>query len=296
MAITLLGCNCPCTNSENPCDCCPCVTGLKIYSNISLSVQGYGNSCNEVLSGVCQRTVDYIFTYTNSINSLIDIPNGGYSGITCPSCQGVGFSGNASEGDGFLSTTLDYEQTWDLAAGTNCAPGATGCSGSSYPPLEYGGCPKDVCLEGQVLHISSNTGGGETNIQESNCNYNLDGDVDDHITVYACSDDRGPYGNDPNLLSAGFEICPTTSLFSLGLEFGDGGGSAFFSLSTNRSNGITFGYAVLNNNVATAPLYINYLGPAGVQFKGISGTAVIGIEFDYNAVTRDPETGECPLI
>ena len=294
MAINLLACNCPCTNSENPCDCCPCVTGLKIYSNISLSAQGYGNSVNIVDSGAAQRAVDYIFTYTHSINSLIDIPNGGYSGITCPSCQGAGFSGNASEGGGFLSASFDYEQTWSLAAGTECPPGATGCSGSSFPPLEFGACPKDVCLEGQVLHASSNTGGGETNRQESNCNYNLGDETDDHITEYVCNYDLGPVGNDPNLFSAGFTICPATSLFSLSLQYGEP--SSLFSLSTNQSNGITFGYAVLNNNVATAPLYINYPGPEGVQFKGISGQAIIGIELDYNVVTRDPETGECPLI
>lgn len=296
MAINLLACNCPCTNSENPCDCCPCITNVKIYSNISFHVEGDGRSCNRVLDGTCQDdTVPYAFNYTNSINSLIDIPNGEYSGIDCPSCQGVNFIGNASENDGFLESDLDYFHRWSYAAGTNCPTGATACSGSPPPGS---GCPADVCLgDGQVFLITSNVPTIPLNFAESLCSYNLDGNGVDTYTQYYCTEQLGPYPNNQNLFGADFNICPSTSLFTLNLSFGENDYfNTYFTLSTDRSNGITFGYALLSSNSVTLPLYLNYPPPLGLVTNRIFGNAVIAIEFVYNAVTRNPETGECPLL
>jgi hypothetical protein len=296
MAITLLGCNCPCTDSENPCDCCGCITSVKIYSNISLNISGSGNSVNIVESGASQRSIDYSFTFTNQINSLIDIPNStSGSAVTCTNCQGSGFSGDASQEGGFASIDYAYLQIWELAAGTECYAVVGPCIGSSYPLLEFGSCPKDVCLDGQIYHYSSTAGGaGSTDFQESNCSYNdgSGGDLD-HITQYYCSIDN-TFNPDSSVFSATFNKCPSSSLFNLSISYLPGG-ETNFELSTSPI-GTQLGYVQINSSTAHIPLYIAFSGPAGLSSKSISGTAIIGIEFDYNVVTRNPETGECPLV
>ena len=297
MALTLLGCGCPCTESDNPCACCGCITSVKIYSNITLSVDGFGNYINFVESGSPQRPIDFTLSYTNTINSLIDIPNPiGIGSVTCASCEPVVFQGSTSDGTGFLACELDYEQIWQRAAGVECRAVEGPCIGVSDPPLEFGSCPKDVCLNDQVFHFSTTAGGsGNTDLQETNCNY----DGEDHITYYYCSIDN-TITTDPSAFYASFDICPSSSLFNLSIVFFNGDSNvgsdlSAFQLSTSAI-GPQFGYAVLNSGANHIPLYINYTGPNGLSSKGISGTAVIGIEFDYNAVTRNPETNICPTI
>jgi hypothetical protein len=297
MPATILPCGCPCTNLENPCDCCPCITNVKIYSNIDFVITGAGNYANIVAGGSAQRPINYQFNYTISINSLISIPNSNFSGeIACASCAGAGFSGNAS--NGFLDCELDYTQTWELAAGVECPSGVGGCRGYSGPPLIEGGCPMDVCKEyGQILHISSNPGGGETDLQYSNCNYvDIPGEgPEDHINEYFCSDDRGPYPNNPSALYGALVICPSTSLFNLSLEFGDQTDPYnYFVLGTSPVNGTFLGFALINNSQTQTPLYLSYNGPQGLISKSISGSANIAIEFDY--AVRNPQTNQCPQV
>jgi len=300
MALTVMPCGCPCIENPDPCGCasCPCITGVAIYSNISLNISGVGISKNIVYVGPdTQREVDYDFDYTNSIDSIISISNGGYSEFGCAEdCPSANFSADASTG--FLSSDLDYTQTWELAAGVECPAGISGCTGYSTENPDTGGdCPQDTCLDtGQVLNITSNAGGGETDIRYSNCAYDDGEGVVDHIVEYACSNSFGPYPNSDTQFSAIFNICPSTNAFSLSIQFDDGNTQTKFSLSTLSSGGSQFGYALLNNDNTQYPLYIDYIGPAGMSSVNISGTAVIGIEFDINAVTRDPGTGECPQV
>jgi len=290
MPVTILPCGCPCTNSENPCDCCPCITNVKIYSNISFNITGSGSSSAFPALGVGQRDVGYTFSYTNSIDSLLDIPNGNASSsIACASCIASDFSANASERTGFLSTDFDFIQNWVLAPGTNCPTGAFGCVGSPPPGSS---CPADVCLDGQVLHLSP-AGSGETDYQSSNCYY-LDGeDFEDHFTDYFCNSDLTSLVQ-PQDFSGSFTICPSTNLFSLVLRLIDVDSELIFSLSTSPVNGTLLGYAVINNSQTQTPLYLSYGGPGGMTSKSITGNAIIGIEFDY--AIRNPTTNLCPIV
>jgi len=294
MPVTILPCGCPCTNLENPCDCCPCITNVKIYSNISLNITGSGSSPAYPSLGDGQRNVSYTFSYTNSIDSLLDIPNGSDSSLlACASCRASDFSANASLRTGFLSTDFDFIQNWVLAPGTNCPTGSIGCQGSATGG-RVGDCPLDVCLDGQVLHLSP-AGSGETDLQVSNCYYKTppDGDFDDHLTEYFCNSDLTSIVQTQDFFGD-FTICPSTNFFSLSLSLRDVDYMLGFSLSTSPVNGTLIGYVVLNNSQTQTPLYLGYPGPGGMTSKSITGEAIIGIEFDY--AIRNPTTNLCPTV
>ena len=288
MAYTILPCECPCVTAPDPCGCpsapCPCLVGVKIYADIVFSFTGYGNSEPPYELGIGVRNVAYTLDVSNNLTALVDISGtAGGAALECPACSGQALSGDATTGDGFLTSDYDSTQVWEVGAGTECPPTATDCAANSSldPTPIPDGCPLDVCLGGLTHHISSSGTFNETNFQVSNCIYDDGGGDDDHYTEYFCNKEFGPYpGNDPTLFSAAFAICPETSIYSLELNFGNGE----FIVSTSPSTGTLFGSATING-LNSKNLYISYPGPDGLIGKSISGGAVVDVEITY---------GDCP--
>lgn len=300
MAIRLLACGCPCSNAEDPCDCCPCVTNPKIYSNINFSSTGSGNGYNQ--GGVGNpgppftRKVNYVFNQQTSINSLITPPpvGGGYP-LTCENCPIIAFDGNGSN-DGSASISMNYSREYDLAAGIeigrnfgstenfSCA-GLEECFSASGGPFP---CPYDVCLDGQMIIISNTAPPPSTEELSVGCGNNP------YSVIWQCGQWIN-YGEDPVLFSSSLTICPKTNALYLQLTYSFGAfGNLGFVITNDPTRGQKcLGGLIVNDSEDPIDLYVEFYRPADASLMNVVATANIVVEYDSGVVVRNPETGEC---
>lgn len=254
---------CECTASTNPCDL-PCFVSAVATISGSINITGSGSGNRGGTFGTGVSPSPYTFNVNFSLDDIINLDS----------------SGNGQTN----SVVALFNQEFEYAAGVNC--GGEDCTGSTEVdgvPTFGLSCPANVCIGGQQYQIGTDLSFVENDFQASNCNY-FDGfDYDDHIAEYYCYVTE-PLNGTSNL-GLSYVACANNG-FGLSFGFGD----STLNFSTTQESGYALVGQIFIDDLPPRPLYIGYIGLAGVISKEIVGSfnvviqRVIGYIKDYECV------------